>query len=341
MPSNSLQGLTTPTGWTITTKLTQKLGSGGNFCTRYLATGPNDQVGFLKAMDLTRALQSLEHLNQLTSEYLFEQHILGFCKDKNMSKVVVPIDAGQMQHPNFEPPLNNVFYIIFEKAEGDLRQTHLEVQDKSWSALFKTLHHVCIGVEQLHRAGIAHQDIKPSNILRFSDTQNKISDLGRVTDVHGKSPFSLLDFTGDRSYMPIEYSHGFKLSEFRDRFLSDMYLVGSLAYQGITGAQISTAIFSEAELFFPNIRSLNYAEALPYYQSAFVTILNRFETECRQHFGEKLAQQLTSIVSEMCNPNYEERGAPKFSSKTLRYSMRRYTGKFANIVSTAKIAGIA
>ena len=42
-----------------------------------------------------------------------------------------------------------------------------------------TLHHVSLGLSQLHRAEIAHQDLNPSNVLVFeSGKSSKICDLG-------------------------------------------------------------------------------------------------------------------------------------------------------------------
>ncbi len=145
-----------------------------------------------------------------------------------MRRVVTPLDAGEINVPNFSPPLDKVYYVIFENADGDLRNQYMEPGDKSWLSIFKALHHVTIGAHQLHQASIAHQDIKPSNILYFEHAGSKISDLGRVTDAAGRSPFSNSDFTGDRSYAPIEISYGVRGSCFTDRFSSDVYMVGGV-----------------------------------------------------------------------------------------------------------------
>lgn len=61
-----------------------------------------------------------------------------------------------------------VFYLIFELADGDIRR-HLAVQESlDLAFVLRTLHHVAVGLDQLHRADIAHQDLKPSNVLIYT-----------------------------------------------------------------------------------------------------------------------------------------------------------------------------
>lgn len=54
-----------------------------------------------------------------------------------------------------------VDYLIFELADGDVR-SHLDAMPAFDAAfLLRTLHHVATGLQQLHRAQIAHQDLNP------------------------------------------------------------------------------------------------------------------------------------------------------------------------------------
>ena len=91
MPSQSLEGLKTDSGWTVIERLKNELGSGGNFCVRYLAKSRKGEIGFLKAMDLSSVIHDLRELQQKVGEYIFEQNILQSCKDKKMSKVVTVV----------------------------------------------------------------------------------------------------------------------------------------------------------------------------------------------------------------------------------------------------------
>lgn len=341
MPSRALLGMTTSTGWTITEELKNTLGSGGNFCCRYRATSADGKLGFLKAMDLTSAISGgIRELQKLINSFVFEQDILFFCKDRKMSRVVTPLDAGTIVVANHPPPINEVYYVIFECADGDLRQQYIEPNTINWKDAFKALHHTALGTLQLHQAGIAHQDIKPSNILCFDKKISKISDLGRVTDDKGKSPFSGMAFTGDRSYAPIEERYGFVPKEFRERFYADIHMVGSLAYHLVSGIQITPVLLKEAQLIVPNILSMSYFDALPFFQTSYNKVISDFHKECSALFPINVANQLQNIVFEMCNPNIKERACLSDNQKISKITINRYVGKFATLNRAAMTSGL-
>ena len=340
MPAQSLLGLTTPSGWTVTKQLNNTLGSGGNFCVRYIVESGSGQIGFLKAMDLSGALGDLTKLQGIVNEYLFEQNILNVCKDKKLNRVVTPLDAGKITLTNFQAPLNDVYYVIFEKAECNLREYHLEIQQKLWIPAFSALHHVAVGIEQLHNNGIAHQDIKPSNVLAFKNLQFKVSDLGRVVDQKGTSPFCFSHYPGDPTYKPTEMFFGLKSLEFNARRACDMYMGGSLVFHIIEDAPINIAILNEAHLLDNNIRQKPYDEALPFLMSGFNTILRRYRKHCEAIFDEKIAGLLANIVYEMCHPDVTKRGNHNISEQINRYSIRSYAGKLGNLVRYAKVHGV-
>jgi len=340
MPSRAIKGMITDSGWEIFKEVSDELGSGGNFCVRYLARSEQGKVGFLKAMDLTRAT-SLEHLKGLISEYLFEQKISEQCHRKGMSHIASAIDSGELTPPGYESMGVNgtVYYLIFEKADGDFRQKHFDAKKKQWIHAFRAAHHVAIGAAQLHRSGIAHQDIKPSNILSFSNENFKVSDLGRVTDSSGESPFSGMRYTGDTSYNPPEMLHGsYRINGFSERYLSDIYLVGSLLFHIVEGVQITAILKQEAELINNRIRWLNYEEALPIWMTAFNAVLERFYENCQILFPNEMAYSLKITVAEMCSPDISRRGRKGINNSIC--SMERYVGKAANIVRLALVHGV-
>ena len=257
-----------------------------------------------------------------------------------MTKVVTPLDVGVIETAVRQAPLNRVYYVIFEMADADLRVQFLEQKVVSWCNLLSSLHHTVLGVYQLHRGGIVHQDIKPSNVLYFKSDVSKIADLGRVTDKEGTSPFSNVPFTGDPRYAPMEVRYGEVGVDFVDRRLSDLYMVGSLIYQMITGADISTHLYVETKLIAPNLTMLPFQDALAFYNSAFISILNRFEEGARVELGDSIAMELKVVVHELCNPDPLQRGNKIKTNKIQRLSMERYVGKMASILRKAKVRGL-
>jgi serine/threonine protein kinase len=344
MSANNLQGLTTDCGWEIFEKVSSKQHSGGNHCVRYLARNDKGDVAFLKAMDLSRAFKfqardRLQVINDLTGHYLFERDILSKCKDKNMTKVVVPLSAGEIRLANQPAPLDEVYFIIFEKAETDLRQAFLNSPPQIWYSFFRAIKHTCLGLEQLHGAGIAHQDIKPSNILNFKKDISKIADLGRVIDAEGDSPFAHLHFAGDPNYAPIEILLNVSVNNFNERYLADLNAVGSLIYQTLMGVQITGALTSEAILISPAIQRMSYQQALPVYETAFFTIMDRLYQESEVRFDADIANAIVGTLTEMCHPDYKKRGSPKAITISARTNMRRYTSKINGILRLFKIKG--
>jgi serine/threonine protein kinase len=346
MSANEILGVTTECGWEIFHKIDTEQSSGGNHCVRYLARNKKGDVAFLKAMDLSRAFHfqakdRLKVINDLTGHYLFEREILTKCKDRSMTKVVIPLSAGEIHLPDQLPPLDEVYFIVFEKAENDLRQAFIDSPPSTWFSFFRAIKHTCLGLEQLHSAGIAHQDIKPSNILNFEQSISKIADLGRVIDAEGVSPFSNMHFAGDPSYAPIEMKFDIKINHFQERYLADLNAVGSLIYQTLVGVPITGALVGETLLIAPAIQHMNYSQSLPVFETAFFTLMDRLHQECESRFGADIAKAVVDTVVEMCHPDYKKRGSPKALNTQLRTNMRRYTSKVNAILRLFKIKGLA
>lgn len=331
MPANSLQGLTTVTGWTVTKKITVPLGTGGNFCVRYIANSPDHGDAFLKAMDLT-GCRDLAEINKVSGEYLFEQQILELCAEKNLRRVVRSLDAGTISVPHRSPPYDKAYYVIFEEARSDVRQEYLSGASTEFSSKFKVLHHVAVGISQLHRNGISHQDVKPSNVLVYDGDEHKVGDLGRVVDKSGTSPFAKNPFPGDTGYMPIEMHYAIRNLEFSTRMLCDIYMVGSLLYQLIQGMQIKTSVISEAQTIQSGVLLMDFQDALPILISAHNNVLARLRTECTIKLDSVISCLVVEIVDQMCHPDPRIRGVTKRSQSSQFITMDRFVGKLSSLL---------
>lgn len=86
------------------------------------------------------------------------------------------------------------------------------------------------GVAALHDAGRLHRDIKPSNILVTPSGRVVVLDFGLVTDVDGFELGGRQRVCGSAGYMSPEQSSAGPLT-----FASDLYAVGSVLFEALTG----------------------------------------------------------------------------------------------------------
>lgn len=206
-PAKRLAGRELANGWVVGELINRSpTATGGTFSASYEIYSTHGERAFLKAMDYTAALQSTDParaLQAMTEAYNFERNILEKCKSKKLSRVVRVLDAGTI--PSESDAAGVVQYLIFELADRDVRaHVHRLIGDFDIAWALRTAHHVAAGLRQLHSIGVAHQDIKPSNILVFDGKHSKLADLGRSSDRGSASPHDQLACAGDKTYAPPE-----------------------------------------------------------------------------------------------------------------------------------------
>ncbi len=193
-------------------------------------------------------------------------------------------------------------YLIFEPARGDIR-SHLDSLasfDLIW--ILTCIHNICVGIRQLNGASIAHQDLKPSNVLEFAEDGQKLADLGRAWHRTRVSPHDALACAGDMGYAPPELLyHCSALDESDRRFGADFYLVGSMILFYFTGTRATQLLLSDLDVqFHPTSWRSTYAEVLPYLQHAFAANL----IIVRNIFSDLvLGEEIVDVYRQMCDPN--------------------------------------
>ena len=200
---------------------------------------------FLKALDYSDALSFPDPapvLYQMTKAYLFERDLLTRCKAHGMDRVVRALAHGAV-HVEGAPEGGAVQYLVFEMADGDIRSRLSLVEKVEVAWLLRSLHHIANGIQQLHRVGIAHQDIKPSNVLVFNSELSKVADLGRASYRGQAGPNDEFDCAGDKSYAPPELLYGYAHPDWDlRRYGCDAYLLGSMVVFLFTGGLSATAM---------------------------------------------------------------------------------------------------
>jgi serine/threonine protein kinase len=342
-PAENLEGEVLENGWTITEKITvPEYATGGHFSVGYKAIHENGEEGFLKALDYSAALQSQDparKLEELTKAFNFERDLLEKCKENRLSKVVMPLADGTLNMQGFGS-LSTVNYIIFEKAEGNIRD-FLELSsqlDFAWC--IKTIHNAATGLMQLHSKGIAHQDLKPSNVLVFQDSISKISDLGRAADNELTTP-PHADFLipGDKHYAAPELFYITKMIDQIRKYGADIYQLGSLIFFYFTGnsaiVSLSTALNG---LNKPNFSGNDFQNDLPFLQKAFTENIKSLETEINKFVSEDISERLVNLAKILCNPDPELRGHPREKRiKGNKYRLNRVVSELNLISKKAEI----
>ena len=315
-PANQLEGLSLQGGWTVGPLEVRAANStGGNFSTSYRLKNKDGRGAYLKALDLTTAFASggdfTRVVQSVTEHFNFERDMLAFCEQKRMDRVVRAMDSGTIVVDN--SPMGKVPYLIFEEADRDIRsQMDKPGQDSQLAWKLRSLHHISVGLKQLHGSDIAHQDVKPSNVFIFrAEAENRISkigDLGRVSKIGLYSPFDVLEWPGDRHYAPPEIQFSFIHPDFNIRRIgADVYLLGSMISFLLTRTTAVASLFrSLPSQFLPGHWSGSFDDVLPHLQNAFAQTAGEFATQ----IPKSLELELLPIYRYLCEPDPRKRGYP-------------------------------
>jgi serine/threonine-protein kinase len=158
--------------------------------------------------------------NQFLTRFQREARVVARLKDPGL---VAVYDQGiDGQHP----------FLVMELIEGGtLRELLRERGPMPPHAVAAVLRPVLGGLAVAHRAGLVHRDIKPENVLISDDGDVKIADFGLVRAVAEAKITSTSVILGTAAYLsPEQVSTG----DAGPR--SDVYSVGILAYELLTGA---------------------------------------------------------------------------------------------------------
>lgn len=335
---HDLVGKTLKTGWVVTEKVSSKPGSsGGAFSVCYLAE-KEGQEGFLKAINVLSFLNDddidfTKAMADTLNTFNFEKEILEKCGDKNLSKVSKLLDAGSENISGYL--INNVNYLIFEKADDDVRNHINFSNDIDFAWKIRSLHNIAVGIKQLHGLKISHQDLKPSNVFIYKNKVSKIGDLGRALSDTVIGPHSHRNFAGDGRYAPPEVFHKYVLPEWQDKvFAIDCYLLGSMACYYLTGQSMTALLVRNINPSI-NIVSLSFEQALAYWIEAFDNVLESVKNMLGD-YEEK--NKLIDAIYMLCNPDPRIRGHVKnVGGNGNNYNMERFVGIFNLLAIKAEL----
>lgn len=152
--------------------------------------------------------------------------------------------TGQLNHPNIIKVYDvgrsstGIWYYAMEYVEGESLRTILEREKRlSPNSVLRILEEMASALENAHKLGIIHRDIKPDNILINQEGRVKLADLGlaKLTEdaaLSREATYASMAGTvvGTPFYMAPEQVEG-KTVDIR----SDLYALGATAYHLLAG----------------------------------------------------------------------------------------------------------
>lgn len=320
---------------------TAKRGSGGYFSRSYIVEDQDGNKAFLKAMDYAGAFEAEDpprELELLTATFNFERDLLAVCAKHNLDRVVRVLDEGktEVQGAN-ESAVKLVNFLVFELAESDVSCQVGKLGRFNTAVCLQTIHHVAVGLQQLHGKGITHQDVRPSNVLQFQNMIAKLADLGRAGSIEHSAPHDGLPIPGCISYAPPELQyqmHPGMTGVHQWRRGGDLFLLGSMLFFLFEGQMIMPSIQARLDPeHSPESWTGTYDDILPYLRKAFAEVVQQFEKHC----GEELRPSLISALKQLCEPDPHLRGHPRnLSNRSNQYSLERYISLFNLLAAKAE-----
>lgn len=350
-PAELLEGVKLKNDWVVGKKRDKVPGeTGGYFSIGYDCSRADGHPAFLKAIDLHTALKReggdvLASLQPLVAGAQAEKDLLEECK--TMNRVITAIEFGDIYELNGSSLDIPIPYIIFEKAETTARTVVMGTTPPLHAWQLRTLHHVAVGLSQLHNRRIAHQDVKLSNILLFKDKVGaKVSDLGRSVKQGRSVPHDQQLWPGAWDYAPPEFLYGYDISsEFNVRRLAaDLYMLGSAACAIFTGLSMNALLFSQlpSEFHPPRLRGTytgNYEYVLPYLEEAFDRVLA--DIRAKAAANAPYTKDIVTMISQWCRPNPTDRGHPRTRAiageRRNAYSLDRYVTELDLLANKASV----
>lgn len=349
-PAETLVGHAIADGWVIDRMLPKpgSIGaeelSGGFFSVGYIAKKGKKEA-FFKAIDVQKALiltsgTLIERLKMVTDSHTFECSVLDVCKRAKLDKIVNILLKGEIPPP--PGSMISIPYIMFEMADGDVRKivSRSNRIDDAWR--FRVLHDVAIGLQQLHGQQIAHQDLKPSNVLIFDQDGKgaKIGDLGCASILGQSGTRDNCQIPGAVTYAPPEQIFGVVPERWEERREScDLYHLGSLAAFLFSGLLPTThyqqTITKEIRpKHWKGDGKCDYKTALPLLTAEFTAYVQKIQVD----FPSWATDELSEIIIHSCDPDFLKRGDPGSKAKAgNRIGIETFVSKFDRLAKRAEI----
>lgn len=334
-PAERLVGEALNGKWIVHERLTRDAGdTGQSRSSCYRAVSRDGQVAFVKAFDFRQDDRSgdTERLERNVREFNHERKIHEHCN--HLSRVTRIYDFGHVMVAD-----QAVHFIVCEFAARSFRcwQPPGEINVPAHERL-RALRKIASALIQLHGAGVAHQDVKPSNAVCFDGERIKISDLGSSSCQQLPSPPHDQDaIVGQPNYAPYEllYPNAGSSTWQRRRFGCDVYLLGNLIFTAFVGASLTVVVLHGIdEKLRPDRCVCNYEEVLPDLITAQFELVPLFLREC---VPDVVAEDLIRLVLALTHPDPAKRGlSPGLVQGERQFDLHRSVGTLNTLAMRAE-----
>src|SRR3954470_8684599 len=147
----------------------------------------------------------------------------------NHPAIVAVYDTGEDMQDGVVSP-----YIVMEYVEGRTLRQVIEAEGRLLpQRALEITGQICTALDQAHRAGIVHRDVKPGNVMLTPSGEVKVMDFGiaRAVTGTGATMTQTASIIGTAHYLSPEQARGEHVDA-----RSDVYSTGCLLYELVTGA---------------------------------------------------------------------------------------------------------
>jgi eukaryotic-like serine/threonine-protein kinase len=198
------------------------------------------------------------------------------------------------------PRRRQFLYYLTEHSEGQtLRQWMLDHPKPSLAEARRLLEQIAAGLQAFHRLEMLHRDIKPENILIGDDGTVKIIDFGS-TKIAGIEEINKPLGAGDAVLGTVNYSAPEILDGGGGGAQSDLYSVGVIAYEMLTGGRLPYGEEASAR----RLRRADYNSARGFNTELPVWVDGALRKAVHGQTDRRYAV-LSEFIYDLSNPNPE------------------------------------